>query len=204
MRRRSRAPLIGANLASSRQPQRFCRGNVAHVLPRHDCAKRVVTTRWQPVVTTRRLPQQTTICVRLAQVTTSSDGLPAPSSTRTAQCGPHPARSPRAQWKRLRRRGAPRALGQRLNSTDQLPTGSPVDADAACRGGKQQRRRHEAGVMSRVPRSSRSAQAPGTDRNTDLTDRTPAMRICGTREATDRTKGRTPTPATECMNSTAT
>ena len=53
-----------------------------------------------------------------------------------------------------------------------LPTGSAIDANAACRGGKQQSKRHETGVVSRVPRSSRNAQASGTDRNTDRTGST--------------------------------
>ena len=33
----------------------------------------------------------------------------------------------------------PRALGQWVNSMDRLPTGSAVDANAACRGGKHKR-----------------------------------------------------------------
>ena len=48
---------------------------------------------------------------------------------------------------------------------ERLLTGSAIDANAACRGGNQ-KTRHETGVVSRVPRSSRSAQAFGTDRNT--------------------------------------
>lgn len=46
--------------------------------------------RRQPVVTTRTMPQQSKSYRWLAQVITPSDGLPDPSSIRTAQCGPPP------------------------------------------------------------------------------------------------------------------
>jgi hypothetical protein len=34
---------------------------------------------------------------------------------------------------------------------NRLPTGSAIDANAVCRGGKQQSKRYETGVVSRVP-----------------------------------------------------
>jgi hypothetical protein len=57
---------------------------------------------------------------------------------------------------------------------DRLPAGSPIGANAACRGGQQAVTRHKTGVVSRVHSGSRNAKAFGTGRNTDQTDYTPA------------------------------
>jgi len=103
---------------------------------------------------------------RLPQGTAPSDGLTARQNRRpcNAICTrPLPAGNvSRAQS------GAPRALGQGLNPMDRLATAKrhrcqcrvprrPPDSSA------------QAGVVSRVPCSSRNAQAFGTDRNTYLT-----------------------------------
>jgi hypothetical protein len=76
------------------------------------CARRVVTTRCQPVVTTRTMPQPTRTYRLPAQVTTPRDGLPDPSSpwsaTKRFERSVHlHARSPRAPRREARRRGAP-------------------------------------------------------------------------------------------------
>ena len=113
--------------------------------------------RREPVVTTRTMPQPTRTDRWLAQVTTQSDGLPDPSSSWTAQCGPSTCPLPAGSVQSRAAEAHLRALGQGLISMDRLPTGSAIDANAACRGGKQQSKRHETGVVSRVPRSSRHA-----------------------------------------------
>ena len=70
------------------------------------CANRVVTTRRQPVVTTRTLPQRIRAYRDLSQVTTPRDGLPGTSLTQTTQHGlPSPALSGSPQQSRLT--GAP-------------------------------------------------------------------------------------------------
>lgn len=113
--------------------------------------------RREPVVTTRTMPQPTRTDRWLAQVTTPSDGLPDPSSCWTAQYGPSTSPLPAGSVQSRAAKAHLRALGQGLISMDRLPTGSAIDANAACRGGKQQSKRHETGVVSRVPRNSRHA-----------------------------------------------
>lgn len=113
--------------------------------------------RREPVVTTRTMPQPTRTDRWLAQVTTPSDGLSDPSSCWTAQYGPSTCPLPAGSVQSRAAEAHLRALGQGLISMDRLPTGSAIDANAACRGGKQQSKRHETGVVSRVPRNSRHA-----------------------------------------------
>jgi hypothetical protein len=113
--------------------------------------------RREPVVTTRTMPQPTRTDRWLAQVTTPSDGLPDPSSCRTAQYGPSTCPLPAGSVQSRAAKAHLRTLGQGLNSMAPLPTGSTIDADTACRGGKQYSKRHETGVVSRVPRTSRHA-----------------------------------------------
>ena len=113
--------------------------------------------RRRPVVTTRTMPQPTRTDRWLAQVTTPSDGLPDPSSCWTAQYGPSTCPLPAGSVRSRAAEAHLRALGQGLISMARLPTGSAIDANAACRGGKQQSKRHETGVVSRVPRISRHA-----------------------------------------------
>jgi len=86
-----------------------------------------------------------------------SDGLTDPSPCWTAQCGPSTCPLAAGSVQSRAAKAHPRTLGQGLNSMAPLPTGSPIDADTACRGGKQQSKRHETGVVSRVPRTSRHA-----------------------------------------------
>ena len=113
--------------------------------------------RRQPVVTTRTMPQPTRTDRWLAQVPTPSDGLPDPSLCWTAQYGPSTCPLPAGSVQRRAAEAHLRTLGQGLNSMASLPTGSTIDADTACRGGKQYSKRHETGVVSRVPRTSRHA-----------------------------------------------
>jgi len=58
---------------------------------------------------------------------------------------------------------------------DRLAAASTIAANAACRGGHNGSKRHETGVVSRVPSGSRCAKAQGTDRNTDLNGDTPGQ-----------------------------
>lgn len=58
---------------------------------------------------------------------------------------------------------------------ERLAAASTIAANADCRGGQDSSKRHETGVVSRVPRGSRCAKAQGTDRNTDLKGHTPAQ-----------------------------
>lgn len=122
--------------------------------------------RRQPVVTMRSMPQPTRTDRWLAQVMTPSDGLPDPSSCWIAQCGPPICPLPAGSVQSRAAKAHLRTLGQGFNSMAPLPTGSTIDAYTACRGGKQQNKRHETGVVSRVPRISRHAWACGTDKNT--------------------------------------
>jgi hypothetical protein len=135
------------------------------------CDSGIVTTRRQPVVTMRAMPQPARTFRWLAQVTPPSDGLPCPSSVGTAQGGPFlPA--PRGLGARLRLSGEPRSPGSRVH----------LDGSSSyrkrhrrkCRVPRRQaaQQRHETGVVSRVPRGSRHAQACGTDRNTYQTGST--------------------------------
>jgi hypothetical protein len=113
--------------------------------------------RRQSVVTTGTMPQPTRTDRWLAQVTTPSDGLSDPSSCWTAQYGPSTSPLPAGSVRSRAAKAHLRARGQGLISMDRLPTRSAIDANAACRGGKQQSKRHETGVVSRVPRNSRHA-----------------------------------------------
>ena len=91
------------------QPKRYC-CNFPRVLPQQSCANRVVTTRRQPVVTTRTLPQRIRAYRDLSQVTTPRDGLPGTSLSQTTQHGlPSPALCGSPQPSRLT--GAPQSLG---------------------------------------------------------------------------------------------
>ena len=131
------------------------------------CANRVVTTRRQPVVTTRSQPQRTRAYAGLPQVTAPSDVLTARQNRRpcNAICpGPsfagHVSRG--AIWRTL-------SPGTRAQPDE--PTCSIKRHRCQCRVPRRpaRRPRHKTGVVSRVPRSSRNAQAFGTDRNTYLT-----------------------------------
>lgn len=141
--------------------------------------------RRQPVVTMRSMPQLTRTDRWLAQVMASSDGFPEPSHCWIAQCGPPTCPLPAGPVQSRAAKAHPRTLGQGLNSMALLPTGSTIDADTACRGGKQQSKRHETGVVSRVPRISRHAWACGTDTNTYRTGFTHQQ------QRTNRKKGAT-------------
>ncbi len=100
------------------------------------CANRVVTTRRQPVVTTRMLPQRPRAHCGQPQVTAPRDGLTARQNSRScnAIC---PARSPRAM-SAMAPPGAPPSLGEWLDPMDRLAAASAIEANAACRGGQQQ------------------------------------------------------------------
>lgn len=92
-----------------RQPMSNC-CKLASALPLDNrCANRVVTTRRQPVVTTRTLPQRTRGYAGQPQVTAPRDGLTARQNRRpcNAICL---SRSPRAM-SAMAPPGAPRALG---------------------------------------------------------------------------------------------
>ncbi len=74
------------------------------------CANSVVTTRRQPVVTTRTLPQRIRAYRDLSQVTTPRDGLPGTSLSQTTQHGlPLPALGGSPQ--QSRQLDAPQSLG---------------------------------------------------------------------------------------------
>ena len=99
------------------------------------CANRVVTTRRQPVVTTRMLPQRPRAYCGQPQVTVPRDGLTARQNSRScnAIC---PARSPRAM-SAMAPPGAPPSLGEWLDPMNRLAAASAIEANAACRGGQQ-------------------------------------------------------------------
>ena len=91
------------------QPKPYC-CNFTRVLPQQPCANRVVTTRREPVVTTRTLPQRIRAYRDLSQVTTPRDGLPGTSLSQTTQHGlTSPALCGSPQPSRLT--GAPQRLG---------------------------------------------------------------------------------------------
>jgi|GEM_PF-3096673 len=76
------APSIRPAGPTRRQPTSSC-CNLASALPQaKPCANRVVTTRCQPVVTTRSLPQRTRAYAGLPQVTAPSDVLTARQNRR--------------------------------------------------------------------------------------------------------------------------
>ena len=87
------------------------------------CANRVVTTRRQPVVTTRTLPQRTMAYAALPQVTAPRDGLTARQSCRPRNAICH-ARSLRAM-SAMAPPGAPRALGEWLDPMTDLQQQAP-------------------------------------------------------------------------------
>lgn len=96
------------------------------------CANRVVTTRRQPVVTTRTLPQRPRADAGQPQVTIPRDGLTARQNRRAcnAIC---PARSPRAM-SAMAPSGAPRALGNgstRWSDLQQQAPSKPMPRAAA-------------------------------------------------------------------------
>ena len=165
-------------IANSSRSPRSSLDNSAAIVPlccnrqrcfgdRGDCAKRVVTTRWQPVVTTRPKPQPARLSGVLAQVTTPSDGLPAVVKTdRATRPAPPAPRGPRAT---PRPSAHPRALGERLDSMDRVRTATAIEGQCRVPWRPAAKQRHEAGVVSRVPRGSRIAEAVGTDRYTDRT-----------------------------------
>ncbi len=159
------------------------------------CANRVVTTRRQPVVTTRALPQRTSVLPGLSQVTTPRDGLPGASRPRTVQRGLHPP-APRGPCQPWRQPAHPEPWG------NGSPDGSPSRRKRHRRQCRVPRRpavtRHETGVVSRVPRGSRNAKAFGTDRNTDQTDHTPATTNPNRSRGSRPTRRRRPTAVTEC------
>ena len=131
------------------------------------CANSVVTTRHPPVVTTRKLPQSPWAAHGLQQVTAPSDALTARPKTQTVQRDlPRPATRGPHQPRRRLARPEPWDKG----SPDE-PTCSSKRRRCQCRVPRRpdRRPRHKTGVVSRVPCSSRNAEAFGTDRNTYLT-----------------------------------
>ena len=131
--------------------------NAARAKGRQFCANRVVTTAARAGSDDALNAPADKAFRSLAQVTTPSDGLPDPSSCWTVQYGPSTCPLPAGSVQRRAAKAHVRTLGQGLNSMAPLPTGSPIDADTACRGGKQQSKRHETGVVSRVPCTSHHA-----------------------------------------------
>ena len=128
------APPIRPAGPTRRQPTSSC-CNLASALPQvKPCANRVVTTRRQPVVTTREMPQRTRAYTGLAQVTAPSDELTTRQSRRpcNAIC---PARSKRAMSAEAPV-GAPRTMGKWLNPMGRFATAKRHRRQAACRGGK--------------------------------------------------------------------
>lgn len=105
------------------------------------CANRVVTTRRQPVVTTRTTPQPTRTYWWLARVTTASDGLPDPSSSRAAQRGSPSARFPNGRRLTSRATRAPQSPGSMAHldgtaSSRKAPSTPRAGAAAASSKGK--------------------------------------------------------------------
>ena len=112
--------------------------NFASALPRATpCANRVVTTRREPVVTTRKLPQLPWADHWLPLVTAQSDELKSASNPQTVQRDLPQARTPRATSAEAPS-GAPGALGQGLNPMNRLAAASAIGANAACRGGQKE------------------------------------------------------------------
>ena len=131
------APPIRPTGPKRRQPKSSC-CNLASALPKaKPCANRVVTTRRQPVVTTRKLPQPTRTYGGWRkwrpQVTGSPRVKTPDRATRSA-----PAHSPRAMSAQAQS-GAPGALGQGLNPMNRLAAAIVIiGANAACRGGEKE------------------------------------------------------------------
>ena len=135
--------------------------------PAKTCVNRVVTTRRQPVVTTRKLPQFPWADHRLPLVTAPSDELNTRRIRRS--CNAICARPlPRAMSAEAHF-GAPRALGQGLNPMNRLAAAKRHRCQCRVPRWPERRPRHKSRVVSRVPCSSCNAQALGTDRNTYLT-----------------------------------
>lgn len=126
----------------------------------------------QPVVTTRPMPQRTSTWVLLAQVTIPVTGSP-PVVIVDSRNAVRPPPAHAGIGNPPRRDGAP---GEPWVNGSTRCVGfqqeSGIDAKDGCSRGKQQEALHKAGVVSRVPRRSRLAQASETDRDTDQTGST--------------------------------
>jgi len=98
------------------------------------CANRVVTTRRQAVVTTRKLPQPPWSAHGLQQVTAPSDALSARPKRRpcNAIC-PDPLPAGHISRGAVWRTPSP---GTRAHPTNRLAAASDFGANAACRGGQ--------------------------------------------------------------------
>jgi hypothetical protein len=121
------------------------------------------------LVTTRHMPLSSMSYRVLAQVMTPRDPLPGASHRNNrAMRFVHLPVPQRASFDLARSPRTPEPWVM-AHSKDRLPTGSALDANATCRAGKQQKQRHKTGLVSRVPRSARPAQAGKTDRNTNRT-----------------------------------
>jgi hypothetical protein len=161
------APPIRPAGPKRRQTKSSC-CNLASALPQAEpCANRVVTTRCQPVVTTRKWPQPSWADHRQQLVTARSDELKARRIRRpcNAICysplsAGHVSRG--ATWRT-------RSPGTRAQPDE--PTCRSKRHRCQCRVPRRPERqpRHKTGVVSRVPCGSRNAQAFGTDRNTNQT-----------------------------------
>lgn len=143
---------------------------------RQRCAS---SLRGAPVVTTRPKPRPASDCGVQAQVTDPSDGLPSAAGNPGKPSAMHPPKAgcvDPAPTQRSDRPGATRrsrgAACAAEGSTDE-PTRHSERHRGQGRAGQASDEEvgTRAGVVSRVRISSRFAQAIGTDRNTDLTER---------------------------------
>jgi hypothetical protein len=100
----------------------------------------VVTTRRQPVVTTRTQPQHARAMSGLSQVTDPRDVLPRalPGATLTVADDRQAACASRLRPPAHRPAVQPLSPGHGLEPTNRLAAASAVGANAACRGGQQQ------------------------------------------------------------------
>ena len=81
---------------------------------------------------------------------------------------------------------------------DRPATAGAIVANAVCRSGQEIKPRHKTGVVSRVPCSSRSAQAFGTDRNTYQTEHTSDNELKAPPWGNSSTLKRRPVPTDRC------
>ena len=107
---------------------------------------------------------------------TPRDGLPGPSVFLTAQRGPCPRPLSVGSLYDRDQVATGRAPGEKAQLDESASNGSPIEANTACRGGKQQKKRHETGVVSRVPSSFRTLRCSGrTETLTGLAGHTSSM-----------------------------
>lgn len=112
---------------------------------------------------------------------------PGASHRTAAQCGSSLSPFPNGRRLTSRATRAPLSLGYWFNSMGRVPTGTAIDAKSGCSRGKQQKEAlHKPGVVSRVPRRSRSADAGETDRNTYRTGGTHQQQQGSKRKAARR------------------